>query len=177
MHASPQEGPREEDLSVVLLRLVLDEVDAERLRGMLSGFLHRCRNLLSGMKMSIYLVRREAAGPLPERLAEVEETFVAWRATSLSAGQTASLSWRSEGPEFEVSWEETSGARGCRDVGPGQGPPRSVLCSSIHSLGLPLLARMITAHHGAFEWHGTPPFQVRFRWPMTRPVAAECVGR
>jgi hypothetical protein len=250
MHVPPQEGPREEILSDLVLRLVLDEADTERLRGMLSAFLHRCRNLLSGMKMSLYLVRREAAGPLPCRWAEVEETyrsieclldrlqaiyrpvtltpiraklgslvadreggwresfraagaaleisppredrrgefdpsylglgldaFVAWRATSVSAGQTASLSWRTEGSEFDVSWRESPGPAACQDAGASQGPPRSGLCATLSSLGLPLLARMITAHRGILEWHGKPRFQVRFRWPMTLSVPTECVGQ
>ena len=42
---------------------------------MLSGFTHRCRNLLNGMKMSLYFVRREANGPLPRPLTEVEQTY------------------------------------------------------------------------------------------------------
>jgi hypothetical protein len=250
MHCSPQEGPREEILSDLLLGLVLDQADTERLRGMLSAFLHRCRNLLSGMKMSLYLVRREAPGPLPCRMAEVEETyrsieclfdrlqaiyrpvtltpirarlgslvadreegwresfraagasleisppredrrgdfdpsylelgldaFVAWRASSIAAGQTASLSWRTEGSEFEVSWGESPDSAAVRHAEAGQGPPRSGLRATISSLGLPLLARMITAHRGILEWEGTPLFQVRFRWPMTLSEPAECAGR
>ena len=59
----------------MLLRFVQDEKDTVELREMLSGFTHRCRNLLNGMKMSLYFVRREANGPLPRPLTEVEHTY------------------------------------------------------------------------------------------------------
>ena len=37
----------------------------QQLRQELSGFSHRCRNLLNGMKMSLYFMRRGAEQPLP----------------------------------------------------------------------------------------------------------------
>ena len=43
---------------------------------MLSGFTHRCRNLLNGMKMSLYFVRKEAGRPAPCAVeTEVEQTY------------------------------------------------------------------------------------------------------
>ena len=64
-----------EVLSSLLLRFVQEENDTVELREMLSGSTHRCRNLLNGMKMSLYFVRQEADGPLPRRLTEVEEAY------------------------------------------------------------------------------------------------------
>ena len=64
-----------EVLGSLLLRFVQEENDTVELREMLSGFTHRCRNLLNGMKMSLYFVRRKADGPLPRRLTEVEEAY------------------------------------------------------------------------------------------------------
>src|SRR4051812_28397990 len=75
MHSPHDEGIDEEAMSSLLLRLVQDEERADELREMLSGFTHRCRNLLNGMKMSLYLMRKTAAGQVPHRLAEVEEAY------------------------------------------------------------------------------------------------------
>jgi hypothetical protein len=45
------------------------------LRLALSDFNHRCRNLLNGMKMSFYLAKRSAPGPLSERWRELDRTY------------------------------------------------------------------------------------------------------
>jgi hypothetical protein len=45
------------------------------LRDQVSGFSHRCRNVLNGLKMSLFLIKREAAHPLPSWWAEVEEKY------------------------------------------------------------------------------------------------------
>ena len=47
----------------------------ECLRKMLSSFNHQCRNSLNGIKMSLYLFKREAGGPMPRRWLELERTY------------------------------------------------------------------------------------------------------
>ena len=42
---------------------------------MLRSFNHRCRNSLNGIKMSLYLFKREASGPLSCRFVELERTY------------------------------------------------------------------------------------------------------
>jgi len=52
--------------------------DLEKLqefRRLLSGYSHRCRNSLNGMKMSLYLFRREARENLPSIWNELEQTY------------------------------------------------------------------------------------------------------
>ncbi len=45
------------------------------LRANLSGFCHRCRNSLNGIKLSLYLFRREARGGVPAYWGELEATY------------------------------------------------------------------------------------------------------
>ena len=75
MRSLPQERPAEEELCSSLLRIVQDNRKIEQLREDLSGFSHRCRNLLNGMKMSLYFVRRGADRPLPAWWADVEQSY------------------------------------------------------------------------------------------------------
>ena len=75
MRSLPQERPAEEELCSSLLRIVQDNRKIEQLREELSGFSHRCRNLLNGMKMSLYFVRRGADRPLPAWWADVEQSY------------------------------------------------------------------------------------------------------
>jgi hypothetical protein len=42
---------------------------------MLSGFCHRCRNSLNGIKMSLYLFRREARGAVPACWGDLESIY------------------------------------------------------------------------------------------------------
>ena len=42
---------------------------------MLSSFNHRCRNSLNGIKMSLYLFKREVGGPMPGSLGELERSY------------------------------------------------------------------------------------------------------
>jgi hypothetical protein len=42
---------------------------------MLSSFNHRCRNSLNGIKMSLYLFKREIGGPRPNSLCELERSY------------------------------------------------------------------------------------------------------
>ena len=60
MRPLPHEGTAEGGLCCSLLRLVQSDRQIQQLREELGGFSHRCRNLLNGMKMSLYFVR---AGP------------------------------------------------------------------------------------------------------------------
>ncbi len=45
------------------------------LRKLLSGFSHRCRNSLNGIKMGLYLFRRESRGPATSYLSELDRTY------------------------------------------------------------------------------------------------------
>ncbi len=65
----------EKDLCGSLLKLVQNDRRIEKLREELGGFTHRCRNLLNGMKMSLYFVRRGAECPLPPWWDEVERNY------------------------------------------------------------------------------------------------------
>ena len=46
-----------------------------RLRQMLGSFNHRCRNSLNGIKMGLYLFKREAVGPMPTCLVELARIY------------------------------------------------------------------------------------------------------
>ncbi len=58
-----------------MLRFI-DDGQLEPLRQALSGFNHRCRNMLNSMKMGFYLTKRAATGPLPERWDELNRTYI-----------------------------------------------------------------------------------------------------
>ena len=75
MSPRPHDGPAEEGLSSSLLPIVQDEEQVDRLRSVLSSFCHRCRNSLNGIKLSLYLFRRESCGGLPDRWAEIETIY------------------------------------------------------------------------------------------------------
>ena len=75
MGSHPRDGTAEEALTASLLRLVGSDRQIELLREDLSGFSHRCRNLLNGMKMGLYFVRRKAAGPLPSWWDDLERHY------------------------------------------------------------------------------------------------------
>ncbi len=75
MGLHPHDGTAEEALTASLLRLVGSDRQVEFLRQDLSGFSHRCRNLLNGMKIGFYFVRRKAAQPLPSWWDEVERHY------------------------------------------------------------------------------------------------------
>jgi signal transduction histidine kinase len=75
MSPQPHECLAEDELSCSILRLVDDPERVESLRRMLSSFNHQCRNSLNGIKMSIYLFKREAGGPMPQRWLELERTY------------------------------------------------------------------------------------------------------
>ena len=75
MSLHPRDGTAEEAITASLLRLVKSERQIELLRQDLSGFSHRCRNLLNGMKMDLYFVRRKSVRPLPAWWDEVERHY------------------------------------------------------------------------------------------------------
>jgi hypothetical protein len=75
MSPQPHQGVAEDELSCSILRLVDDPERIENLRKMLSSFNHECRNSLNGIKMSLYLFKREADGPMPQRWLELERTY------------------------------------------------------------------------------------------------------
>lgn len=74
MSHHPHDGSADDGLSGSLLRFIEDGRLPE-LRQALSGFNHRCRNMLNSMKMGFYLTRRAATGPLPERWEELNRTY------------------------------------------------------------------------------------------------------
>jgi hypothetical protein len=74
MRPQPRDGSADDGLSGSLLKFV-DDGRLGPLRLALSDFNHRCRNLLNGMKMSFYLAKRTAPGPLSERWAELDRAY------------------------------------------------------------------------------------------------------
>jgi hypothetical protein len=75
MSPRPHDGPAEEGLSSSFLGLVQDPERVESIRIMLSGFCHKCRNSLNGIKMSFYLFRREAKGAVPDCWGDLESIY------------------------------------------------------------------------------------------------------
>jgi hypothetical protein len=64
-------------LSGSILRLVDDPAQIDCLRQMLRTFSHRCRNSLNGIKMSLYLLKREHPLPMLDCWDELERTYQA----------------------------------------------------------------------------------------------------
>ena len=75
MSPQPHDGPAEEGLASLTLSPVENSDCVGNLREMLSSFNHRCRNSLNGIKMSLYLFKRELAGPMPGSLGELERSY------------------------------------------------------------------------------------------------------
>ena len=75
MGLRPRNGTAEEALTASLLQLVGSDRQIQLLRQDLSGFSHRCRNLLNGMRMGLYFVRRKAVRPLPSWWEDVERHY------------------------------------------------------------------------------------------------------
>jgi hypothetical protein len=241
------EESTEEELTCALLRFVQDEGHTQQLREGLSAYSHRCRNLLSGMKMSLHFVRRGSSQPLPRRWVEVEQTygsieqlfdrlqaiyrpmkltsirapfsslvedrqrswretlgvgggnleilppkqenvgefdpmhlsmgfdaFMSWRGSVLSPDRTGLLSWRTIDDQFEVTWREVENSTSRSDAFEEPSHSRETSGSSlIHSLAIPLLARVMTAHGGVMNWSRESFFIVELRWPLTQPTNIE----
>ena len=75
MNRHQHERSTQGGLSTAILPWVERPEHIGDLRQFLSGFTHRCRNSLHGIKMSLYLCRRETAGPKPEAWARLERTY------------------------------------------------------------------------------------------------------
>jgi len=75
MNQHQHEGTAEGRLSSAILPWVEQPERIGDLRQFLSGFTHRCRNSLQGIKMSLYLCRRGIEGPAPETWARLERTY------------------------------------------------------------------------------------------------------
>lgn len=62
-------------LSSSLMRVIDDAEKIDWLRQILSGFSHRCRNSLNGMKQGFYLCKRESPSGLPAVWHDLEQTY------------------------------------------------------------------------------------------------------
>jgi len=97
------------------------------------------------------------------------DALARWRASDLSAGQSARISWRTGDGQFEVSWDESGAPAPSPIRPPGQASPGSPSLWAAHQpLALPLLARVMTAHRGIMEWSGKPEFHTLLRWPLNQ---------
>ncbi len=76
MSPRPHDGPAEEGLSAAFLGIVQDDRKVAALRSLLSGFCHRCRNSLNGIKLSLYLFRREARASVPPCWGDLEADYL-----------------------------------------------------------------------------------------------------
>jgi hypothetical protein len=239
MGPQAQEVRAEEGLSCSVLRFVDEPERIERLRHLLRGFNHRCRNSLNGIKMSLYLSRRQWNGATPPFWGEIEQTyqqierlfdrlqviykplsmtmvrsplsplfaerlpawrswftqkgldlqinpperddagdfdpmhlglgldaFVAWRAEEGSTFGNPLLSWRVVEGDFEIAWSEGH----CVSAEVTREPDSRRACekrpaSTVDSLALPLLIRILSAHGGSHETSTDPAFALKLRWP------------
>src|SRR6516225_9803227 len=75
MNRVQHEGIVESGLASAILPLVQRPECIGELRQFLSGFTHRCRNSLHGIKMSLYLYRRGIDGPAPENWVRLEQAY------------------------------------------------------------------------------------------------------
>ena len=128
-----------------------------------------------GAVLDIVPPLREARGEFdPSYLSLGLDGFVSWRAASIATDETARLTWRTEGPDFVVVWEETQGPSDGRLLdSPCTGVPTSGLQATNRSLAMPLLARIMTAHRGVMEWTSKPGFKVLLRWPLAQQARIE----
>ena len=76
MSPQPHEGPAEQVcLPGSVPHAVTEKEQNDCLRRLLSGFSHRCRNSLNGIKMSLYLYRRASKGHVPQCWTEIERSY------------------------------------------------------------------------------------------------------
>lgn len=75
MDMEAEEKHQEDSLGALLVRMVQDDRKREQLRSELSGFTHRCRNVLSCLKTSLYLVKRDSPSSLPAWWPELERNY------------------------------------------------------------------------------------------------------
>ncbi len=247
MSRRPHEGSAEKtSLPSPTSPVTNDLKEIDELRRLLSGFSHRCRNSLNGMKMSLYLFRRGVQENLPTNWDDLERSYqriesafdhlqtiyrpmsltmvrsplgdlirdraprwrsclqkrgralhleppeqegvgdfdpiqlgigldalASWRAESTEAKTDTRVGWRTHEGSFEICWEElltvapslSSHPDGDVSLIPGHHPaPR------VHSLALPLLARILAAHGGRLEAPGASALRLKIRWPQFRSI-------
>jgi signal transduction histidine kinase len=75
MSPQPHDGPAEEGSACSAASPVENIERTVNVRDMLSSFNHRCRNLLNGIKMSLYLFKHEIGGERPRSLGELERAY------------------------------------------------------------------------------------------------------
>jgi hypothetical protein len=75
MSPEPHDGPAEEGLACSRLSPVENPECIGQIRDMLSSFNHRCRNSLNGIKMGLYLYKREVGGPMPGGWGDLERSY------------------------------------------------------------------------------------------------------
>jgi hypothetical protein len=75
MSPQPPEETAEEGPSAPMVPWDDDRERVDHLRQILRSFNHRCRNSLNGIKMSLYLFKREASGPMSRRMIDLERTY------------------------------------------------------------------------------------------------------
>jgi len=75
MSPRPQEGPAEEGSSASTIGGGDDPVGPDCVRQILGCFNHRCRNALNGIKMGLYLFKRETSGPMHRCWTELAQTY------------------------------------------------------------------------------------------------------
>jgi hypothetical protein len=75
MNAQPHDGTAGDVLCGSTLRMNDNLKGPENVWQMLSSFNHRCRNSLNGIKMSLYLFKREMDGPVPGQWQELERAY------------------------------------------------------------------------------------------------------
>jgi hypothetical protein len=103
----------------------------------------------------------------PMYLAMGFDALARWRASVLLPGQSARLSWRASGVDFEVAWHERGGtAPASTSPSPQTSPDSPSPCMAHLPLALPLLARIMTAHRGTLNWSRQPDFHAVLSWPL-----------
>jgi hypothetical protein len=75
MSPHDQEGIAGTGLSAAILPWVEDPGRLPELRQFLSQYIHKCRNSLHGLKMSLYLFRRGMDGSVPDTWSRLERTY------------------------------------------------------------------------------------------------------
>ncbi len=75
MSPQPDEGPAEQGRLLSTSGLEDDPDGLEHLRQMLGRFNHRCRNSLNGIKMGLYLFKREGEGPMHRSWIELAQNY------------------------------------------------------------------------------------------------------
>jgi hypothetical protein len=96
----------------------------------------------------------------PNWLGQAFDAFVGWRARAGEPGQSARLSWQTDGDLFRVDWREPECRGGLEVQGVTQGRPEP--------LALPLLARVVAAHGGGLDCSIQDGLYVGLRWPRDR---------